>query len=627
MGMAAATQILLSLLFLSIACASHGLGPVQSDLDVFVELRKSLGLPGQRPWRYPCASAGIWCWGNRITRIVLESRQLSGFIPPAIGRLTELRQLSLADNKLSFRLPSEIANCRKLQILNLSNNRFSGDIPEEISSLVALRSLDLSRNGFVGSLGFLTYFPNLENLSLADNFFTGKVPQSLRSFRNLRFVNITGNRVHGSFIGETKIEYYNEENNLALPRRYRLAENSSGSTHGSIAPRSSPRSSNRSTAIAPFPGSPKDGKHKKHKRPVAKWVVGLLVGAFAGIFSGILLSLLYRTVMNSIRGRQKVSGLEIFSPLIKRAEDFAFLESEDGLAAMEIVGRGGCGEVYRAELPAGSKMKLIAIKKIITNPPNDGVDLSEEDTKLLGKRMRQIRSEIQTVGHIRHRNLLPLLAHIARPGCHFLVYEFMKNGSLQDVLNQVAAGRRELEWTVRHRIACGIAAGLEYLHLHHSPRIIHRDLKPANILLDDDLEARITDFGLAKALPELNTHMTTSNVVGTLGFIAPEYHQTLQFTDKCDIYSFGVLLAALVMGKLPSDKFFQTTQELSLVKWLRNVMTSDDPKRAIEPKLMGNGYEEQMLLVLKIACFCTAENPKERPNSKDVQTMLTQVKH
>ncbi|PKI65355.1 hypothetical protein CRG98_014237 [Punica granatum] len=241
--------------------------------------------------------------------------------------------------------------------------------------------------------------------------------------------------------------------------------------------------------------------------------------------------------------------------------------------------------------------------------------------------MRQIRSEIQTVGKIRHRNILPLLAHVPRPDCHYLVYEFMKNGSLGDVLARVSEGTYELDWLARHKIALGVASGLEYLHKNQSPRIIHRDLKPENVLLDDDMEARIADFGLAKAIPDAHTHMTTSNVVGTLGYIAPEFHQTVKFTEKSDIYSFGVVLAVLVMGKLPSDNFFQNTEEMSLVKWLRNVMTSETPHRAIDPKLMGNGFEEQMLLVLKIAYFCTLDDAKQRPESKDVRCMLSQIKH
>jgi serine/threonine protein kinase len=203
----------------------------------------------------------------------------------------------------------------------------------------------------------------------------------------------------------------------------------------------------------------------------------------------------------------------------------------------------------------------------------------------------------------------------------------MKNGSLQDMLTKVERGEAELDWLSRHKIALGVAAGLEYLHMSHSPRIIHRDLKPANILLDDDMEARIADFGLAKAMPDAQTHISTSKVAGTVGYIAPEYHQIFKFSDKCDIYSFGVMLGVLVMGKLPSDDFFQHTDEMSLVKWMRNTIISENPKDAIDARLIGNGFEEQMLLVLKIACFCTMDNPKERPDSKNVRIMLYQIKH
>ena len=236
---------------------------------------------------------------------------------------------------------------------------------------------------------------------------------------------------------------------------------------------------------------------------------------------------------------------------------------------------------------------------------------------------------------------------MVRPEYHLLVYEFMKNGSLQGILNDVSQGRRELEWLARHRISQGIASGLEYLHMYHRPRIIHRDIRPGNVLIDDDMEDRISDFGLAKVLPDGHTQIRSSNtdfgvaevmpaghaqvktshLAGTVGYIAPLYHQTLTFSDECDIYSFGVLLAVLVMGKLPSDDFFQHTEEMSLVKWMRNVMNSANPNRAIDSKLLGNGYEEQMLLVLKIAYFCTMDDPKQRPNSRDVRCMLSQIRH
>ncbi|KAK7281982.1 hypothetical protein RIF29_10409 [Crotalaria pallida] len=597
-----------------------------SDLKALKTLHKDLRVNGQlqpQTTTHPCNTEGVFCerrlsnnetYVLRITRLVLKSKQLKGVLSSAIGNLTELKELTLSNNQIVDFIPPQIVNCGKLEILDLGNNRFSGEVPSELSSLIRLRVLDVSSNSLSGNLNFLKYFPNLETLNIADNLFTGRVPPAIRSFRNLRHFSFSGNRfLEGSTQSDT------------VPKRYIFAESSNGRRNGS-AP--APKSSRSSfiAAPAPAPSAPKKHHHST-RRKVAGWILGFLAGAFAGIISGLIFSLMFKLAMALVkRGRNKAGGPSIFSPLIiKKKEDLAFLEKEDGLASFEIIGRGGCGEVYKAELP-GSNGKIIAIKKVV-QPPKEAVELNEEDSRLLNKKMRQIRSEINTVGQIRHRNLLPLLAHVSRPDCHYLVYEFMKNGSLQDVLNKVAAGERELDWLTRHKIAVGIASGLEYLHLSHRPRIIHRDLKPANVLLDDDLEARIADFGFAQEMKDAQTHITTSNVAGTVGYIAPEYHQVLKFSDKCDIYSFGVLLGVLVMGKQPSDPFFQNTDEMSLVKWLRRVMTSENPKEAIDPKLIGNEYEEQMLLVLKIAIFCTMDDPKERPNSKDVRCMLSQIKH
>lgn len=606
----------------------------RSDLDALKTIQKDMGIDIQLHLAStkPCNLPGVICerrltsnntYVLRITRLVFKSQQLKGSLSPAVGRLSELKELTLSNNKLVDQLPSQILDCTKLEILNLRNNRFSGKIPSELSSLVCLRVLDVGSNKFTGDLSFLKYFPNLEKLSLSDNLFTGKIPASIRSFRNLRFFDVSGN-----LFLEGPVPSLNraEPSGDTLPRRYIFEEGPS--TRPGPKPNSpevAPTPSHASSTPAPPPSENEPSNSKKSRRKLSGWLLGFLAGAVAGIVSGFVFSLLFRLTLAAIRGGRRDSAPAIFSPMIKKAEDLAFLESEEGLSSLTIIGRGGCGEVYKAELPA-SNGKMIAIKKII-QPPRDATELTEEDTRDLDRKMRQIRSEIQTVGQIRHRNLLPLLAHLTRPDCHLLVYEFMKNGSLQDLLEKVSQGQTELDWVTRHRIALGVAAGLEYLHMNHNPRIIHRDLKPANVLLDDDMEARISDFGLAKAMPDTDTHVTSSNVVGTLGYIAPEYHLTSKFTEKSDIYSFGVLLAALVIGKLPSDEFFQRTQEISLVKWLRNVMTGDNPQQAIDPKLIGNGFEEQMLLVLKVAYYCTLDEPKHRPNSKDARCMLSQIKH
>ncbi|KAE8661734.1 Leucine-rich repeat receptor-like serine/threonine/tyrosine-protein kinase SOBIR1 [Hibiscus syriacus] len=607
---------------------------VHSDSKALSVIVKDLGINTQRfPTTNPCTAAGVFCerrlvdnetYVLRITRLVFKSKGLDGFLSSEIGKLTELKELTVSHNNIVDQIPIEIVDCKKLEVLDLKNNMFHGEIPSNMSSLIRLRVLDLSFNKFTGDLSFLKHFPNLESLSLANNQFSGKIPPSIRSFRNLQFFDFSGN----SFLEASAplMSKADEASVSRYPKRYVFAEGTDPRSNGSrsSAPSHHGRNSAAAEAPAPGPSTPPHQKHKGHKKLMG-WIFGFLAGGSAGSFSGFIFSVMFKLAVDTVRGRGKDSGPSIFSPLIKKAEDLAFLEKDDGLDSLEIIGKGGCGEVYKAELP-GSNGKMIAIKKII-QPPKDAAELTDEDSKLLHKKMRQIRSEITTVGQIRHRNLLSLLAHVSRPDCHLLIYEFMKNGSLQDLLHQVSEGTRELDWPARQKIAAGIAAGLEYLHLHHSPRIIHRDLKPGNILLDDDMEARIADFGLAKAMPDANTHVTTSNLAGTVGYIAPEYHQTLKFTDKCDIYSFGVILSVLVMGKLPSDEFFQHTYEMSLVKWMRNIIVSENPSLAIDTRLLGKGYDEQMILVLKIAYFCTLDDPKERPSSKDVRCMLSQIKN
>ncbi|XP_017635123.1 leucine-rich repeat receptor-like serine/threonine/tyrosine-protein kinase SOBIR1 [Gossypium arboreum] len=623
---------LLFFTLLSLFLISHArLTLHHSDLKALSTIVKNLGINAQRfPSTNPCTAAGVFCerrlthnetYVLKITRLVFKSKGLDGFLSPEIGKLTELKELTVSHNNIADQIPAQIVDCKKLEVLDLKNNMFDGEIPSNLSSLIRLRVLDLSFNKFTGDLSFLKHFPNLESLSLANNQFSGKIPPSIRSFRNLRFFDFSGN----SFL-EGSAPLMSKADEAAVsryPKRYVFAE-TRNLTSNNGGPASAPSPYGSSEAPAPTPVSSPKHKHKKSIRKLMGWILGFLAGGTAGSLSGFVFSVMFKLVIETVRGRGSDSGPSIFSPLIKKAEDLAFLEKDDGLDSLEIIGKGGCGEVYKAELP-GSDGKMIAIKKII-QPPKDATELTDEDSKLLNKKMRQIRSEITTVGHIRHRNLLSLLAHVSRPDCHYLVYEYMKNGSLQDLLQQVSDGTKELDWPARHKIASGIAAGLEYLHMHHSPRIIHRDLKPGNILLDDDMEARIADFGLAKAMPDANTHVTTSNVAGTVGYIAPEYHQTLKFTDKCDIYSFGVILGVLVMGKLPSDEFFQLTDEMSLVKWMRNIMVSNNAIQAIDLKLQGKGHDEQIVLVLKIAYFCTLDDPKERPSSKDVRCMLSQIK-
>ncbi|XP_020571417.1 leucine-rich repeat receptor-like serine/threonine/tyrosine-protein kinase SOBIR1 [Phalaenopsis equestris] len=562
----------------------------------------------------PCLISGISCelMGSsfRATRISLPSLRLAGSISTHVGLLSDLRELSLPNNRISGPLPVELSLCTNLEILNLRNNRISGEIPLDFSSLSSLRSLDLSSNRLYGDLRFLVYFPKLENLSLARNLFSGEIPHSLSSFPNLLTVDLSGN------------PYLSGNHPLTPHRRSLLPSNI-------LAPAPSPYHNSIASApgISPISSPiPANDHHRGHKHKILTWILGFFIGSISGILGGLVVSMIYHLILNYIRGRRRKSGTEIFSPIIKNKEDISFLEKETGLTDLQIIGRGGSGEVYLKELPTTNGVKKIAIKRIRKAAVENGPEtLSEEESRLLDKWMRQIRSEIRTVGRIRHRNLLPLLAHVSRPDCHYLIYEYMTNGSLHNALRDAANGLRDLSWSVRHRIAMGIAAGLEHLHHHHKPHIFHRDLKPANVLLDENMEAIISDFGFAKEVPENNTHITMSNIAGTVGYIAPEYYQTMKYTSKCDIYSFGVILAVMVIGKLPSDEFFVEREELGLVKWMRNQVRMGNTAACFDEQIAGRGDDEKLELALRVACFCTANDPKERPSSKDVRAMLAQI--
>lgn len=358
------------------------------------------------------------------------------------------------------------------------------------------------------------------------------------------------------------------------------------------------------------------------------WVgasISFSIGFGLGVLAFILWRVAIRRCIKPDPDEEASTNPTLFSPIIRSVGDLSFLFSNT-LPPLEVIGRGACGEVYKADIFTGGQVITVAIKKILQPSLMDASNLCKEESKLLDYRMRQVKSEIVTVGQMGHPHLVRLLAHVPQPEHHYLVYEFMNNGSLHDVLKGEA--REKLDWLNRLKIAQGIAAGLEYLHMVHRPRIIHRDLKPANILLDDNLNARIADFGLAKVVPEaISGAVSSANVAGTLGYIAPEYYQMLSCTDKSDIYSFGVILAVLVTGMFPSDGFFQTTDEPSLMTWVGRMVNSEDPSEAIDRSLLRTGYEAEMILVLKIACFCTYDDPNVRPNSREVHRMLSQIKH
>ncbi|KAF3509292.1 hypothetical protein F2Q69_00004646 [Brassica cretica] len=230
-------------------------------------------------------------------------------------------------------------------------------------------------------------------------------------------------------------------------------------------------------------------------------------------------------------------------------------------------------------------------------------------------------AEIQTLGRIRHRHIVRLLGFCSNHETNLLVYEYMPNGSLGEVLHGKKGGH--LHWDTRYKIALEAAKGLCYLHHDCSPLIVHRDVKSNNILLDSNFEAHVADFGLAKFLQDSGTSECMSAIAGSYGYIAPEYAYTLKVDEKSDVYSFGVVLLELVTGRKPVGEF---GDGVDIVQWVRKMTDSnkDSVLKVLDPRLSSIPIHE-VTHVFYVAMLCVEEQAVERPTMREVVQILTEV--
>ncbi|KAF9611192.1 hypothetical protein IFM89_027506 [Coptis chinensis] len=273
---------------------------------------------------------------------------------------------------------------------------------------------------------------------------------------------------------------------------------------------------------------------------------------------------------------------------------------------------GASGIVYKAETQRPHT--VVAVKKLWS---------SGTDVETGGK--NDLVGEVNLLGRLRHRNIVKLYGYLHKDSNVMILYEYMPNSSLWEALHGKLAGSLLIDWVSRYNIAVGVAQGLAYLHHDCHPPVIHRDIKSNNILLDQNLDARIADFGLARMIVRKNE--TMSMVAGSYGYIAPEYGYTLKVDEKSDIYSFGVVLMELLTGKRPLEPEFG--ESVDIVEWVRvKIRNNRAIEEALDPNIGSQCklVQEEMLLVLQIALLCTAKFPKDRPSMRDVITMLGEAK-
>lgn len=267
-----------------------------------------------------------------------------------------------------------------------------------------------------------------------------------------------------------------------------------------------------------------------------------------------------------------------------------------------VIGEGGYGVVYRGYMVNGT---AVAVKKLLNN---------------LGQAEKEFRVEVEAIGHVRHKNLVRLLGYCIEGTHRMLVYEYVNNGNLEQWLHGAMRQYGYLTWEARMKVLLGTAKALAYLHEAIEPKVVHRDIKSSNILIDDNFNAKISDFGLAKLLGAGKSHITT-RVMGTFGYVAPEYANSGLLNEKSDVYSFGVVVLEAITGRDPVD-YGRPADEVNLVDWLKMMVGSRRSEEVVDPTIETRPSTSALKRALLTALRCVDPDSHKRPKMSQVVRML-----
>ncbi|KAH6763907.1 hypothetical protein C2S51_015156 [Perilla frutescens var. frutescens] len=460
------------------------------------------------------------CLGNMtfLRDLFLDSNKLSSSIPSTLWSLKDLLQLDLSSNHLNGSLPLQIENLVSAIYINLSNNQLSESIPTSIGSLQNLVNLSLAQNRLEGSVpASVGSMLSLVSLDLSHNNLSGFIPKSLEALLYLKYFNVSVNDLSGEIPTGGPFKNFTMESfqfNKALcgPSRFHVLPCHTISHHSS--------------------------RRKK---------VEFLLFIIAGVVLLIAVVSLVVIFTRCRRKQNRAGGVhELISILPKRISYYEILHATQQFNETNILGQGSFGSVYKGIL---RDAETVAVK-VFT--------LQSEAA------LRSFEVECEALRNIRHRNLIKVISSCSNEDFKALVLEYMPNGNLEKWLY---SHNYCLDVMQRLNIMIDVASALEYLHHGDSTPIVHCDLKPSNVLLDEDMIAHVSDFGIAKLLAKEESNIMT-NTLATLGYIAPEYGLEGVVSTKCDVYSYGIMLMETFTRKRPSDDMFGG--DLSLRSWVES---------------------------------------------------------
>ncbi|GAY65679.1 hypothetical protein CUMW_242990 [Citrus unshiu] len=508
---------------------------------------------------------------NSLTKLILRGNQLTGRLPTEIGSLIELEYLDFSANRFNNSVPESLGNLQKLHYLGLSNNQFVLELPKELEKLFKLSELDASHNLFGGEIPFqICSMESLEKLNLSHNNLSGSIPNCFEGMHGLSVIDISDNQLQGPVPNSTAFRNAPVE---ALEGNTELCGSVKGMHPCKVF-----------------------SSHKQNSG--AKWfaIVFPVLGALFVSMALIAIFILRKRKSDSgdrQSSNQNPKGLFFILNFEGKLVYDEIVRATNDFDAEYCIGNGGHGSVYRAEIPSG---EVVAVKKFHSPLPCDQIADQKE-----------FLTEVEALTVIRHRNIVKFYGFCSHARHSFLVYEFLERGSLAAILSSDEAAP-ELGWSQRMNVIKGIADALSYLHHDCFPPIVHRDISSKNLLLDLEYEAHVADFGIAKFLKPDSSNWT--EFAGTYGYVAPELAYTMKITEKCDVYSFGVLVLEVIKGKHPRD-FLSSTSSPSL-----NTDIALD--EMLDPRLPvpSCSVQEKLISIMEVAFSCLNESPESRPTMK-----------